>query len=83
MSFGDAVVAAQTFVVHEPIEPLPLPRATGGNGPFMYTLPPASLPAELTYTAPADATGGGTLAGMQTEETTYTLTARKDNSGQR
>lgn len=47
----------------------------------MYTPTPAALPAGLTYTAPADATSGGTLAGPPTEETaaTYTLTATKGN----
>lgn len=54
-----------------------LPPATGGNGDLEYLLAPA-LPAGLTYTAPADATTGGSIFGTPTEgldETAYTLMA--------
>ena len=76
-SFGDAQVPAQRYVQGLEIDPLVLPAATGGDGPLAYTLAPA-LPKGLEYTAPADATSGGTLAGTPTvpaQAAAWTLTA--------
>ena len=76
-SFGDATLAAHGYRVGTAISPLVLPAATGGEGRLSYALTPA-LPPGLMYTAPADATTGGTLNGTPTApqaETTYTLTA--------
>ena len=76
-SFGDAQVPAQRYVQGLEIDPLVLPVATGGDGPLAYTLAPA-LPEGLGYTAPADATSGGALAGTPTvpaQAAAWTLTA--------
>ncbi len=76
-TFGAVTVPAQVYRQGEAIAPLGLPAATDGDGPLGYALTPA-LPAGLTYTAPADATSGGTLAGVPAAAqaaTTYTLTA--------
>ncbi len=76
-TFGAVTVPAQVYRQGEAIAPLGLPAATDGEAPLRYALTPA-LPAGLTYTAPADATGGGTLAGVPAAAqaaTTYTLTA--------
>ncbi len=76
-SFGDARIEAQTYMVGTAITPLVLPAATGGDGTLSYAVTP-DLPPGLTYTAPADATNGGTISGTPTEEraaATYTLTA--------
>ncbi len=76
-TFGAVTVPAQVYRQGEAIAPLGLPAATDGDGALGYTLTPA-LPAGLTYTAPADATSGGTLAGVPAAAqaaTTYTLTA--------
>ena len=64
-SFGAARVPAQRLVQGVALAPLALPAATGGDGPLAYTLtgPSATLPEGLTYTPPADAATGGTLAG--------------------
>ncbi len=76
-SFGDAQVPPQRYVQDLEIAPLALPAATGGDGPLAYALAPA-LPEGLEYTAPADATSGGTLAGTPTvpaQAAAWTLTA--------
>ncbi len=76
-SFGDAQVAPQRYVQDLEIDPLVLPAATGGDGPLAYALAPA-WPEGLEYTAPADATSGGTLAGTPTvpaQAAAWTLTA--------
>ena len=76
-TFGDAAVEPQQYRQGETISPLVLPAATGGDVPLSYALTP-TLPAGLTYTAPADAATGGMLSGTPTalqDETTYTLTA--------
>ena len=76
-SFGDAQVPPQRYVQDLEIDPLALPAATGGNGPLAYALAPA-LPEGLEYTAPADATNGGTLAGtpaVPAQAAAWTLTA--------
>ena len=76
-SFGDAQVPAQRYVQGLEIDPLVLPAATGGDGPLAYALAPA-LPDGLEYTAPADATSGGALAGTPTvpaQAAAWTLTA--------
>ncbi len=76
-SFGDAQVPPQRYVQGLEIDPLVLPAATGGDGPLAYTLAPA-WPKGLEYTAPADATSGGTLAGTPTvpaQAAAWTLTA--------
>ena len=74
-SFGDTV-PPQKYQQGEQIEPLTLPRATGGNGLLTYTLTPA-LPEGLTFMRPTE-TSDGTITGTPTElkdSTTYTLTA--------
>ena len=76
-SFGDAQVPAQRYVQGLEIDPLVLPAATGGDGPLAYALAPA-LPDGLEYTAPADATSGGALAGTPAapaQAAAWTLTA--------
>ena len=76
-SFGDAQVPPQRYVQGLEINPLALPAATGGNEPLAYALAPA-LPEGLEYTAPADATSGGTLAGtpaVSAQAAAWTLTA--------
>ena len=72
-SFGDATVAAQSYVQNREIEAITLPRATGGDGALTYALSP-DLPEGLTFN-----TETRVLSGLPTEalgETTYTLTAR-------
>ena len=74
--FGDATVAPQRYRKGTEIDPLTLPAATGGDGSLTYTLSPA-LPEGLEYTAPADATSGGALAGtpaVSAQAAAYTLT---------
>ena len=57
-SFGETVVPPQILLVQEPMAPVSLPRATGGNGQLQYTLTPA-LPAGLTSTfSPPPGPGG-------------------------
>ena len=76
-TFGEAAVAPQRYREGTEIDPLVLPAATGGNGPLAYALAPA-LPEGLEYTAPADATSGGALAGTPTvpaQAAAWTLTA--------
>ncbi len=76
-SFGDAQVPPQRYVQGLEIDPLVLPAATGGDGPLTYALAPA-LPEGLAYTAPTDATSGGTLAGtpaVPAQAAAWTLTA--------
>ena len=76
-TFAEAAVAPQRYRKGTEIDPLVLPAATGGDGPLAYALAPA-LPEGLAYTAPADATSGGTLAGTPTvpaQAAAWTLTA--------
>ena len=76
-TFADATVAPQRYREGTEIDPLVLPAATGGDGPLVYALAPA-LPDGLEYTAPADATSGGALAGTPTvvaQAAAWTLTA--------
>ena len=71
-SFGDATVAAQSYVQNREIEAITLPQATGGDGALTYALTP-DLPEGLTFN-----TETRVLSGLPTEalgETTYTLTA--------
>ena len=81
-SFGDASLPVQRYVQDVEIAPLTLPAATGGDLPLTYTLagpgPSGALPEGLSYTPPADAATGGTLAGtpaVAVEEAVWTLTA--------
>ena len=81
-SFGDASLPVQRYVQGMEIAPLTLPAATGGDLPLTYTLagpgPSGALPEGLSYTPPADAATGGTLAGtpaVAVEEAVWTLTA--------
>ncbi len=79
-SFEGATVDSQVYPRGVQIEPLPLPRATGGNGTLSYTLTPA-LPEGLTFTRPTDVSDG-TITGTPTELqalTTYTLTVRDED----
>ena len=80
-TFGDARVSAQRYIQGTAIAPLVLPAATDGDLPLTYTLtrpgPSGALPEGLSYTPPADAATGGTLAGtpaVPAEEAVWTLT---------
>ena len=76
-TFGDAVIADQTWTQHTEISAFTLPPATGGTGTVTYALSPA-LPAGVTRDA-----GTHEVAGTPTvaqEATTYTWTAT-DGSG--
>ena len=69
-------VPPQEYQEGEQINPLTLPRATGGNEPLSYTLMPDVLPVGLTFTRPTE-TSPGTITGTPTKVealTTYTLT---------
>ena len=71
-SFGDAVIADQSYTENTPIDALTLPAATGGDGPLTYALEPA-LPAGLAFDAATR-----TLSGTPREAgaaVTYTYTA--------
>ena len=79
-SFEGATVDSQVYPRGVQIKPLPLPRATGGNGTLSYTLTPA-LPEGLIPTLPTG-TSDGTITGTPTELqdlTTYTLTVRDED----
>ena len=76
-TFAGAALAPQRYVQGLEIAPLVLPAATDGDGPLAYALAPA-LPEGLAYTAPTDATSGGTLAGtpaVPAQAADWTLTA--------
>ena len=62
-------VADQTFTEGEPISPLTLPAASGGNGPLSYSLTP-SIPG-LTFDQ-----NSRTLSGTPTTAGTHTMTYR-------
>ena len=66
-SFGAQVVANQTYTAGEPITPLVLPQASGGNGALTYALVP-TVPG-LTFD-PARRT----LTGTPTHAGTYAMT---------
>ena len=70
-SFGAQVVANQTYTAGEPITPLVLPQATGGNGALTYALAP-TVPG-LTFD-PAARTLTGTPTAMGDYGMTYTAT---------
>ena len=75
-TFGDAQMPPQRYRKGTEIDPLTLPAATGGDGSLTYTLSPA-LPEGLEYTAPVDATSGGTLTGtpaVSAQAAAYTVT---------
>ncbi len=70
-------VQDQTYTVSEPIEQLNLPKASGGQSPYMYTLTP-ELPSGLVFDA-----SGPHISGTPQEPSasiTYTFTAT-DNAG--
>ncbi len=70
-------VQDQTYTVSEPIEQLNLPKASGGQSPYVYTLTP-ELPSGLVFDA-----SGPHISGTPQEpsaSTTYTFTAT-DNAG--
>ena len=82
-SFEGATVNPQVYPRGVQIEPLPLPRATGGNGKLSYALTPA-LPEGLMPTLPTK-TSNGIITGTPTELqdlTTYTLTVRDEDGDQ-
>lgn len=81
-TFGSRTVTWPASTVQTALS-VTLPAAAGGNGPLTYTLGPVgadgrpALPAGLSYTAPTQTTGGGTISGTPTAglpSTTYTLT---------
>ncbi len=70
-------VQDQTYTVSQPIEQLNLPKALGGQSPYMYTLTP-ELPSGLVFDA-----SGPHISGIPQEPSasiTYTFTAT-DNAG--
>ena len=71
-SFADTTIAAQVYVQNREIEPLTLPRATGGDSSLAYALTP-DLPAGLTFDAETFGVSGTPIKAMG--EMTYTLTA--------
>ena len=71
-TFGDATVAAQSYLVNQEIDPLTLPQVTGGDGMLVYILLPF-LPDGLSF----DPTTR-TLSCLPTKakaQATYTLSA--------
>ena len=82
-SFEGATVNPQVYPRGVQIEPLPLPRATGGNGTLSYALTPA-LPEGLMPTLPTG-TSNGIITGTPTELqdlTPYTLTVSDEDGDQ-
>ena len=75
-TFVGATIEAQTFTQGTAITPLPLPAATGGNGPIAYTLTPAIPGLRLNSTTRV-LTGTPTTAGVT--EVTYTAADSDDN----
>ena len=71
-AFGDATVAAQSYVLNREIEAMTLPEATGGNGTLLYLLLPA-LPSGLNFDLWTRELSGTPVETI--DETEYTLTA--------
>ena len=71
ITFTPAEIADQTFVANTPIEPLPLPVASGGTPPYTYTLEP--LPNGLVFD-PAAQVLSGTPTTPGATPLTYTAT---------
>ncbi len=71
-AFGDATVAAQSYVLNREIEAMTLPEATGGNGTLLYLLLPA-LPSGLNFDLWTRELSGTPVEAI--DETEYTLTA--------
>ena len=71
-----ATVPEQFYPPNDPISPLTLPAATGGNGTLVYSLAPA-LPAGLGFDAAGREISGTPTA--TTARTKYTLTATDDD----
>ncbi len=76
-SFGGAAVDDRTYTVNEAIAALPLPAATGGDGPLTYTLDP-EVPG-LTFDQ-ATRTLSGVPTQTGTYEMTYTVMDADDNA---
>ena len=72
-SFGDAAIAAQTWVQNTAIEALTLPAASGGDGGLTYALTP-SLPDGVTFNASTRTLSGMPTAVQEAVEYTYTAT---------
>ena len=72
-SFGDATIAAQTWVQNTAIEPLTLPVASGGDGGLTYALTP-SLPDGVTFASSTRTLSGTPTAVQGATEYTYTAT---------
>ena len=66
-------IAAQTYTENTAITPLTLPVATGGMGPYTYTLAPA-LPSGLEFDADDTRILSGTPATASATATTHTYT---------
>ncbi len=71
-TFGDTTIVAYSFIVNQPIEPLTLPEATGGDGALAYILLPF-LPDVLAFDHETRVLSGTPVSEM--DETTYTLSA--------
>ncbi|MDD9816217.1 MAG: putative Ig domain-containing protein, partial [Gammaproteobacteria bacterium] len=78
-SFGEAMVADQTYDVDAAIPPLTLPVATGGDNMLTYTLTGA-VPAGLTYTQAARTLTGTPTAVASAVRLTYTVTDTDTNT---
>ena len=72
-TFGNAVVADQSYTQHTAIATLTLPRASSGGGTVTYTLSPAA-PAGLTFDASARTLTGTPMQAQPAIPYTYTAT---------
>ena len=74
LTFGSQMILPRNYLQGTLITPLSLPEATGGTGPYTYTLDP--VPAGLSFDAdPASRTLSGTPDATQAlTEHTYTVT---------
>ena len=73
-----ATIANQTYTVSTVIPDLNLPQATGGMGPYTYTLDP--VPAGLEFDANTRTLSGTPSAPQVATEHTYTVTDTTDTS---
>ena len=72
ITFTPTEIPDQTFAANTPIDPLPLPVASGGTLPYTYTLEP--LPEGLVFDAAAQVLSGTPTTAIPATLTTYTAT---------
>ena len=72
-SFGSATIADQTYTQNTAITALPLPQATGGTAPLVYSLSPA-LPAGLSFNQTTRVLSGTPTSTLAATAYTYTVT---------